>query len=204
MTRLVLVDDSELIRRGLRLLLSTTDDMEVVGEAGDGREALALLEQSRPDVVLSDVKMPRMGGVELAGEIAARWPGLPVILLTTFDDRATVGAAMHAGVSGFLLKDSSTDDLVAAIGSVQGGGLVLDPRIARAAVTSASTPDPLAPLTPAERAVATLVARGATNGEIAAELVLSEGTVKNHVSSLLRKLDQRDRTGLALLLVRHL
>ena len=202
-TKLVLVDDSELIRRGLKLLLCTAPDLEVIGEAGDGVEALALLETVRPDVVLSDVKMPRKGGVELAREIGQRHPGLPVILLTTFDDDAVVRGAVDAGVAGFLLKDSSTDDLVAAIGSAQSGGLVLDPRIARAAVTPAPVvSDPLAALTPGEHAVAELVAEGATNQEIAQRLFIAEGTVKNHVSALLRKPDQRDRTGLALFLSR--
>ena len=143
------------------------------------------------------------GGVELAREIGQRHPGLPVILLTTFDDDAVVRGAVDAGVAGFLLKDSSTDDLVAAIGSAQSGGLVLDPRIARAAVTPAPVvSDPLAALTPGEHAVAELVAEGATNQEIAQRLFIAEGTVKNHVSALLRKLDQRDRTGLALFLSR--
>ena len=200
MTRLVLVDDSELIRRGLRLLLSTADDMEVIGEAADGRQALVVLAHERPDIVLVDVKMPGMGGLELSQQVHDRWPGLPVILLTTFDDPVTVAAAVHAGVAGFLLKDSSTDDLVAAIHQVENGGLALDPRIARAAVQGPITADPLARLTPAERRVAGLVSRGSTNAEIARELFLTEGTVKNHVSALLRKLEQRDRTGLALFL----
>lgn len=196
--RLLLVDDSELIRRGLRLLLSTVDGCEVLGEACDGQAALEAVESLRPDVVLSDAKMPRMGGVDLARELASRHPGLPVILLTTFEDDAVVRSAIGAGVAGFLLKDSSIEDLVAAIEAARLGGLVLDPRVARAAVTPAPSADPLEVLTPGERQVARLVATGATNAEIAAHLFITEGTVKNHVSSLLRKLEQRDRTALAL------
>lgn len=202
MTRVLLVDDSELIRRGLRLLLSTADDVDVVGEASDGHAALDWLASTQmlPDVVLSDVKMAGMGGIELAANVAQRYPELPVILLTTFDDHDTVAAAMHAGVSGFLLKDSTTDDLISAIAAVKCGGMVLDPRITRAALSAPA--NPLAELTPSELNVARLVAQGATNIEIAQQLFITEGTVKNHVSALLRKLEQRDRTGLALLLSR--
>lgn len=210
--RVVIVDDQQLMRRGLSMLLGTEDGLEVVGEAGEGREALAVVATTRPDVVLSDAQMPVMGGVELVTELGRAHPDLPTIILTTFDDEALVRRAIAAGAAGFLLKDSSTDDLVHAIRAVSNGGLVIDPRVARAALTrpaadaaptSAET-SPVAVLTRAERAVATEVATGATNGEIAATLVIAEGTVKNHVSALLRKLGQRDRTALALLLARYL
>ncbi len=210
--RVVIVDDQELMRRGLSMLLGTEDEIEVVGEACDGREALAVVGTTRPDVVLTDAQMPVMGGVELVAELRRAHPHLPVIILTTFDDDDLVRRAIAAGAAGFLLKDSSTDDLVHAFRAVVDGGLVIDPRVTRAALTrpsvdpgstSADT-SPIAVLTRAERAVATEVATGATNGEIAATLVIAEGTVKNHVSALLRKLDQRDRTALALLLARYL
>lgn len=209
--RIVIVDDQQLMRRGLSMLLGTEDGIDVVAEAGDGREALAVVDSTRPDVVLSDAQMPVMGGVELVAELGRAHPGLPTIILTTFDDEALVRRAIAAGAAGFLLKDSSTDDLVHAIRAVVDGGLVIDPRVARAALTRPAEPgstsadtSPLAVLTRAERAVATEVATGATNGEIAATLVIAEGTVKNHVSALLRKLGQRDRTALALLLARYL
>lgn len=219
--RVVLVDDQELIRRGMRLLLETTDDIEVVGEAADGREGLSTIQRTAPDVVLTDARMPRMDGVEMIAELAARSPAPPVIVLTTFDDNALVRAAFDAGASGFLMKDASTDELISAIKAVMDGGLVVDPRIARLAMRrrepaiphasagasaggSTEPASPLKVLTRAELEVAALVATGATNREIAEHLTLAEGTIKNHVSSLLRKLEQRDRTGLALLLSRYL
>ena len=210
--RVVVVDDQELIRRGMRLLLETSADVEVVGEAADGHEALAVVAHVSPDVVLTDARMPRMDGVALIRELGRRPQAPPAIMLTTFDEDALVRAALDAGAAGFLMKDASVDELVGAIRSVMRGGLVIDPRVART-VLSGSPPDgdgdaapasPLAVLTRAELDVATLLATGATNTEIAAQLSLAEGTIKNHVSSLLRKLGQRDRTGLALLLSRSL
>lgn len=211
--RVVIVDDQQLMRRGLTMLLGTEEGVEVVGEAGDGREALAVVAATRPDVVLSDAQMPVMGGVELVAELRRTHPHVPTIILTTFDDDDLVRQALAAGSAGFLLKDSSTLDLVRAIRAVCDGGLVIDPRVARAAMTrtpldhapgEAADISPLAVLTRAERAVAAEVATGATNSEIAATLVIAEGTAKNHVSALLRKLGQRDRTALALLLARYL
>lgn len=204
--RVVIVDDSELMRRGLALLLSTSATVDVVGEAADGREALAVVEKVAPDVVLTDAQMPVLDGVGLVGELSRTHPGLPVVVLTTFDDDHVVRAAMAAGAAGFLLKSTSIDGLLQALDAAASGGLVLDPRVARAAFASEPTRDagPLAALTRAERLVAAQVATGASNSEIAARLVLAEGTVKNHVSALLRKLRQRDRTALALLLARYL
>lgn len=207
--RVVVVDDQELIRRGMRLLLETTDDVEVVGEAAEGSEALVVIRRTAPDVVLTDARMPGMDGVALVGELAAMKDAPPTIMLTTFDDDELVRAALDAGAAGFLLKDASTEELVTAMRSVVDGGLVIDPRVARSALRRpthepAAEPAPLAVLTRAEREVAALVATGSTNGEIAERLTLAEGTIKNHVSSLLRKLDQPNRTALALLLSRYL
>jgi DNA-binding NarL/FixJ family response regulator len=208
--RVVVVDDQQLMRRGLSLLLETEPLVEVVGEAGHGREALAVVDRVAPDVVLTDAQMPVMDGIELVGALADAHPGLPVIVLTTFDDGDLVRRALAAGAAGFLLKDSSTTDLLDALQAVVDGGLVLDPRVARAAVRRGGSErpprevSPLAVLTRAELTVATLVATGASNAEIAAQLVLAEGTVKNHVSALLHKLDQPDRTRLALHLHRYL
>lgn len=209
--RVVIVDDQELMRRGLTMLLSTVPGVEVVGEAGDGRHGLAVVAATSPDVVLSDAQMPVLDGVGLVRALRESHPDLPVVILTTFDDDALVREALAAGATGFLLKDSAPEELVHAMESVCSGGLVIDPRVARAALTrpapvdeSADEAGPLTVLTPAERVVATHVATGATNAEIADALVLAEGTVKNHVSALLRKLDQRDRTSLALLLARYL
>lgn len=205
--RVLLVDDQQLLRRGLAMLLGTAEGIEVVAQAAGGQEALALLGAKVPDVVLTDARMPGMDGVELTEQCRERWPALPVLMLTTFDDEAIVRGALAAGAAGFLLKDTSTDALADAIRAVAAGGMVIDPRVARIAMSRespADKTDPLAVLTRTERLVAQLVADGRTNGEIAAELVLAEGTVKNHVSALLRKLGQRDRTGLALTLYRAL
>lgn len=206
MIRILVVDDQQLLRRGLRLLLSTEPGLDVVGEAADGREALALVERCRPDVVLTDARMPGMDGLELVRALAALEPPVAAVVLTTFDDEEIVRGAVGAGAAGFLLKDVTTDQLAEAIRAVAQGGMVIDPRVARIAFgpETAGHPDPLAVLTRAERLVAERVARGLTNSEIAAELVIAEGTVKNHVTNLLRKLGQRDRTGLALALYRAL
>ncbi|MDO5051584.1 MAG: response regulator transcription factor [Pseudoclavibacter sp.] len=206
--RLLLVDDQQLLRRGLRMLLSTVPGMEVVGEAADGREALAVMRRVEADVVLCDLRMPVMDGVRLVAEARERFPGVPVLVLTTFDDDELVRSALDAGAAGFLLKSVSTDALAEAIRQVRAGGLVLDPAIAGAVLrrtrpgsgAEAGPADPFASLTPAEAQVARLVATGATNREIAAGLHLAVGTVKNHVSAILRKLGSRDRISLALLL----
>ncbi len=219
--RVVLVDDQELIRRGLRLLLEISDNIKVVGEAADGVAGLTVITETSPDVVLTDARMPIMDGVELITRLAALPESPPAIMLTTFDDDKLVRAALDAGAAGFLMKDASVEELVRAIMAVVDGGLVIDPRVARLAMRRKSldaasgsahaTPDespepasPLKVLTRAEMEVAERLATGATNREIAGQLNLAEGTVKNHVSSLLRKLEQRDRTGLALLLSRYL
>lgn len=203
MTTILLVDDQQLLRRGLRLLLETEDGLDVAAEAADGAEALALLRSTTVDVVLTDIRMPGMDGIELVRRLATEHPGLPAIVLTTFDDEDLVLGAMAAGAAGFLLEDVSTTRLATAIGEVAAGGLVIDPRVAALALGRSRQPaNPLAVLTHTERAVGEHVAQGLTNAEIATAMHLSEGTVKNHVSALLRKLEQRDRTGLALLLYR--
>ena len=205
MIRIVLVDDQELLRRGVRLLLEAAGGIDVVAEAADGHEALAMIAKYQPEVVLADAQMPRMGGIELVRRCAAEHPGLPVVILTTFDTDELIRDGVRAGAAGFLLKDVSPERLAEAIAAVRHGGVVIDPRVAGVALrasVSDQRADPLALLTRTERLVAAQVAAGRTNGEIAADLVLAEGTVKNHVSALLRKLDARDRTGLALLLGR--
>ena len=207
MTRIVLVDDQELLRRGVRLLLEAAGGIEVAAEAADGLEALAMIAKHRPEVVLADARMPGMDGIELVRRCAREHPGLPVVILTTFDSDELVRDAVREGAAGFLLKDVSPERLAEAIASVRDGGIVIDPRVAGVALRAAAfmpdaEPDELAALTRAERAVAVEVATGRSNSEIAATLVLAEGTVKNHVTALLRKLSARDRTALALLLSR--
>lgn len=207
MIRVIVVDDQQLVRRGFRLVLQTIDDIEVVGEAAHGEEALAVITKASGtaapvDVVLSDARMPVMDGVALVRACREQHPGLPVVVLTTFDDDQLVRDAVGAGAAGFVLKDCSPDELRRAIVSAHEGGAVIDPRVAMALAAPAA--DPLEGLTPTERVVAGHVAAGLSNAEIATELVLAEGTVKNHVSALLRKLGQRDRTALALALNRAL
>lgn len=201
--RVLVVDDHELLRRGLRMILGTDSAVEVVGEAENGEHALARIPALEPDVVLTDARMPVLDGLGLVRRCAIDHPGLPVLVLTTFDDARLVRDLIDAGAAGFLLKDVTPEALVDAIVQVRGGGLVLDPRIARVALTAPSEA-PARDLTDAETAVARLVARGLPNAEIAARLHLAHGTVKNTVSSLLRKLGHADRTSLALRLAAEL
>ena len=202
--RVLIVDDQELLRRGLRMLLETEEDIEVVGEAEHGLRALASIPALAPDVVLADARMPELDGIGLVERCRRDHPGLPVLVLTTFDDARLVRSILDAGAAGFLLKDISTDALSEAIRQVLRGGLVIDPRVARAAMRPPE-PDPGLPqLSTTESAVAELVALGLPNAQIAERLRLAHGTVKNTVSALLRKFDTRDRTALALRLAHDL
>lgn len=199
MMRVLVVDDQHLVRRGICLVLGTLPGVEVVGEAADGREALALINTLSPDVVLTDARMPVLDGPGLVAAAAARHLGLPVVVLTTFDDDELVRTAVDAGAAGFLLKDASPEEIARALDAALRGELVVDPRVTRALLRRPAA-DPLAALTPTEAEVAALIATGASNADIATTLHLSHGTVKNHVSALLRKLAQADRTRLALYL----
>jgi DNA-binding NarL/FixJ family response regulator len=202
-TRILLVDDQELLRMGFRMVLEAQDGLEVVGEAGDGAEAVALTRQLEPDVVLMDVRMPRMDGVQATRAIVDAGSRSHVIILTTFDLDEYAHAALRAGASGFLLKDAPTADLLSAIRAVASGDAVVAPSTTRrllatiahqlpVARTDAAVPG-LSSLTPREREVLIAVARGLSNAEIADELVLSEATVKTHVGRILAKLELRDR-----------
>ena len=209
--RLLVVDDQQLLRRGLVMLFGTVDGVDVVAQAAHGAEALAVLRAKEIDVVLADAKMPVMDGIELVRRCAREHPDLPVLVLTTFDEPDVVRGAVAAGAAGFLLKDTSIEALAEAVRAVAAGGLVIDPRVARLALTPSRDerdegdgPPALALLTPTEREVAALVAEGLSNQAIAARMVLAEGTVKNHVSALLRKLRAADRTVLALTLYKAL
>ncbi|MET9344123.1 response regulator transcription factor [Nonomuraea sp. NPDC003804] len=196
--RVVVADDQELVRGGFSMILDAQPDIEVVAEAGDGVEAVALVREHRPDVLLLDIRMPRMDGIE-----AARLVGKEtrVIMLTTFDLDDYVYDALRAGASGFLLKDVRRDDLVSAVRVVAAGESLLAPTVtsrliaeftSRPAATAVS-PERLAVLTTREQETLALIARGLSNAEIAAEMVVSEHTVKTHVSNVLTKLGLRDR-----------
>ena len=188
------------------MLFGTVEGVDVVAQAAHGDEALAVLRARRIDVVLTDAKMPVLDGIELVRQCARSHPGLPVLVLTTFDEPDIVRGAIAAGAAGFLLKDTSIESLAEAVRAVADGGLVIDPRVARLAFTTNGSRTErnespvLAVLTPTERKVASLVAEGLTNQAIAARMILAEGTVKNHVSTLLHKLQAPDRTALALTL----
>lgn len=203
--RVAIVDDQELVRTGLRMILQQAADLLVVGEASDGAHAVTLATESGPDVVLMDIRMPIMDGIEATRRIRAACPG-PVprmLMLTTFDLDEYVYAALRAGASGFLLKDALAKDLHTAVRVVDAGEAVTSPTVTRRLIahfTSSATIRPrpfdeprLGPLTPREREVLTLITAGLTNVEIAARLHLSEGTVKTHVSHVMTKLDLRDR-----------
>jgi DNA-binding NarL/FixJ family response regulator len=200
--RVLLVDDQPLLRTGFRLILSGEDDLDVVGEAADGEVAVAQVQALRPDVVLMDIRMPRMDGIEATRQIT-RVPAAPkVLVLTTFDLDEYVVEALRAGASGFLLKDVPADDLVDAVRVVHRGEAIVAPRVTRRLLdrfaqhlpsAAAGRTSALPELTEREGQVLLLVARGLSNAEIAAELVLSETTVKTHVSNVLMKLGLRDR-----------
>jgi DNA-binding NarL/FixJ family response regulator len=201
MIRLVLVDDQTLVRAGLQKLLELTPDIRVAGEAADGIEALRVIKETRPDVVLLDVRMPRMDGLGVLAALNRSGERLPVVLLTTFDDDEPLLEGVKAGARGFLLKDVSLDRLAEAIRVVAGGGTVIQPAITERLLRASERvrPDfeslePPDPLTPRETEVLRLMAGGFSNKEIADTFGTSEGTVKNHASNILSKLGVRDRT----------
>jgi DNA-binding NarL/FixJ family response regulator len=201
--RLLLVDDQELVRTGFRLFLETQDDLEVVGEAGDGAEAIERAQELRPDVILMDIRMPGMDGVEATAKLTAAGikPPPRVLVLTTFDLDEYVFGALRAGAAGFLLKDAPRERLLEAIRVVHGGEALLSPSITRRLIEDFAARTErlelptalLEQITPREREVLVLVARGLSNSEIANRLVVTEATVKSHVGSILMKLNLRDR-----------
>ncbi len=206
--RVLLVDDQALFREALAVLLSVADGVEVVGEAANGAEALARSAELRPDVVLMDIRMPVLDGIAATRRLRVEQPDVQVLALTTFDDDAEVFAALRAGAVGYLLKDVSSARLVEAVHAAARGESVLQPSVAAKVVAriaslpdepAAAAPQPLVtPLSERELAVVRLLAQGRSNREIAGALFLAEGTVKNHVTNVLTKLDARDRTQAAL------
>ena len=199
--RVVVADDQELVRAGFCVILNTADGVTVVGEAANGVQAVAQAAEHKPDVVLMDVRMPGMDGLEAARLITAAPAAPKVVMLTTFDLDDYVYAALRAGASGFLLKDSPRADLIAAVRAAAAGDALLAPSVTRRLIEAfarrppetSPSPSQLASVTARERDVLMLIARGRSNAEIAAALFVSEATVKTHVGSLLAKLGLRDR-----------
>jgi DNA-binding NarL/FixJ family response regulator len=210
----LLVDDQRLMREGLRTLLELHHDLRVVGEAGDGMEAEKQVAELQPNVVLMDLRMPRMDGVSATARIKRRWPEIQILVLTTFDDDELVFRSIEAGASGYLLKDVGSDALADAVRAASRGDAPLQPSVARKVLARLRAPAPPVPASPPETilaeslserelAVLRLLGKGAANREIAEALVLTEGTVKNYISSILAKTGLHDRTQAALFAVRH-
>jgi DNA-binding NarL/FixJ family response regulator len=199
--RVLIVDDDDLMRAGLRGVLSSDEGIELVGEAGDGREAAYRVRVTRPDVVLMDVRMPDLDGISATHEVLAAFPDVKVVILTTFEQDDYIFGALNAGASGFLLKRTRPEDLIAAIHTIAAGDSLLSPSVtSRVIERMAGQPSPdaerdprLDELTPRETEVLALVARGFSNAEIAAQLVIEESTVKTHFKRVLAKLGARDR-----------
>jgi DNA-binding NarL/FixJ family response regulator len=196
--RVLLVDDQTLVRTGFRLILGSVPDIEIVGDAADGQEAIELGRRLRPEVVLMDIRMPRIDGIEATRRLTSVSPTSRVVILTTYDLDEYVFDALRAGASGFVLKDAPADQLINAVRVVAAGDALLAPSITRRLVEEfARRPPrselPLADLTPRELEVLKLLARALSNSEIADRLVVSEGTVKTHVARILMKLECRDR-----------
>jgi DNA-binding NarL/FixJ family response regulator len=203
--RVVLADDQPLVRAGLRVLISDTPDIEVTGEAGTGAQAVQLARDTRPDVVVMDIRMPGMDGIEATRMITAGGEPARVVVLTTFDDDDYVYGALHAGASGFLVKDMALDDILTAIRVAAAGDALIAPGVTRRLIAQfTARPAPVPPprqlngITEREREVLTLIGRGMSNSEIAGHLFISMATVKAHVARLLTKLGARDRVQLVI------
>lgn len=204
MIKVLIVDDQHLIREGLSMMLSLYDGIHIIGEATNGQEAIQLLEYEEVDLLLMDIRMPIMDGVEATKQIKEKHPDVKILILTTFDEDEYIFEALQNGADGYLLKDISSDDLVNAIETVYMGNALLQPDILRKIVNKIDKKDHQFKelsnsLTKKEYEIALLIGEGKTNREISSLLFITEGTVKNHVTNILSKLDLRDRTQLALL-----
>jgi two-component system, NarL family, response regulator DegU len=203
--RILLVEDQTLMRQGLKTILDLEPGLQVVGEASDGKAGIRQALDLRPDVILMDVQMPGMSGIEAIAAICAVWPEARIIILTTFARDEYVFQGVRAGAVGFLLKDAPADSLIQTIRRVHAGEVFIQPEIASRLLRELITPQdlPIEPLSEREREVLVLVAQGHSNREIAERLVLAEGTVKNHVSNILGKLQAENRTQAADIARRH-
>lgn len=211
MIRVAIVDDQEILRQGMKIILSAQEDMEITGEGCNGMEAYRLCEAHAVDIMLMDIKMPVMDGVEATRRIKRDFPNTKVIILTTFDEDEFIFEGLKNGASGYLLKDASPDNIIEAIRNVHRGGAQIQPSVAAKVVDRLrevnhheGERDPrIGRLTERERDIVQLVGQGKNNREIADELFITEGTVKNHISNILVKLELRDRTQLAIFAVKN-
>lgn len=207
--RILIVDDQWLVREGIASLLELEEDLSVVGTAADGDEAISKAAASTPDIILMDIRMPNKNGIEAAGQLRQQQPNTQIIMLTTFDDEEYIVQSLLAGACGYLMKDTPAANLAQAIRMAHAGIYQLGPEVVGKLIGSLQSPQPPPSpqydpsLTPRELEVLRLLANGATNREIANELVISEGTVKNHISNILQRLDIRDRTQAAVYAVRN-
>jgi DNA-binding NarL/FixJ family response regulator len=202
--RVVLVDDHAVLRSGLSQLLTSAGDIEVVGEAGDGAEAVNVVRETHPDVIVMDLQMPGVDGVEATRRIVAESLGGEVVVLTSYSDRARIVAALDAGAVGYLLKDADPDDVLEGVRAVSRGESPLHPRVARQLLSARSKAGPDVQLTPREAEVLSLVRAGLANKQIARRLEISERTVKAHLTSVFQRIGVVDRTQAALWAERHL
>ncbi len=206
MIKILLVDDQQLIRQGIQYLLETENDLRVIGHASNGKEAIRIAEELKPDVVLMDIRMPEMDGVQATAEILKKNSGIGIIILTTFDDDEYIFEGLKAGARGYFLKDISSEEMAEAVRTVAAGGALIQPSITRKVLSEFSrlAANPVSgissqhkleePLTDREMDVLLVLAEGLSNKEISERLFITEGTVKNHVSNLIAKLNVRDRT----------
>ncbi|PAV27961.1 DNA-binding response regulator [Virgibacillus profundi] len=206
MIRILLAEDQVMVRQGLKLMIETDEELQVTGEADNGKEAISFCEKQAFDIVILDIRMPVMDGIEAAKVIQSRWPKTKILMLTTFDDNSYVLAALKIGVSGYILKNGDTDSLLRSIRSALTGGLAIEGHVAAKVMPvllkrEENEPDPS--LTPRERGILKCIGEGLSNDEIAERLALSVGTVKNNTSQVLNKLELRDRTQLAIYAIRH-
>ncbi|WP_375495501.1 response regulator [uncultured Nostoc sp.] len=211
MIRVLIAEDQEIVRRGLKTLLATKPDLQIVGEADNGQRAIQLVESLQaqflpPDIVLMDIRMPVMDGVEATRLICEKFPGMKILILTTFDDAKYVAEALRFGAKGYLLKDTPTEELAEAIRSIHKGYTQFGPGIVEKMIANVAVPETdkqqlppgMTELTAREREILLMIAKGASNREIAQAIFLSEGTVRNHISNILARLNLRDRTQAAI------
>lgn len=207
MVRILLAEDQVMVRQGLKKMIESDEEMKVTGEANNGKEAILLCEKQSFDIVILDIRMPVMDGIEAAKVIHSRWPDVKILILTTFDDNQYVLESLKIGVSGYVLKTGDTESLLRSIRSALTGGLSIEDHVAAKVMPillkqeEGNEPDPT--LTPREREILKCIGEGLSNGEIAERLAISIGTVKNNTSQILNKLELRDRTQLAIYAIRH-